>query len=439
MDNTFGLLSTGGYANVYYHKERQLIKKVQPTIVELDDKSRILQYASIVDLASHASLDVLPGLPVMLDYAITPKSVKIYMPYYGKPLHKVVHEWRDAYHETRVLRVLTSLVETCMQLEHNGMQHTDIKPSNILVSDKLQVTLIDFNIMSSLRCRGDGLGWDPAIGTWNYCAPEIVEHSAPTTTSMVWSLGLLMAYMFSRTLFSERTDEEARTRELWVSVLQKEREANPEHLRIPSKHKLVMPPWLQYAFSRCMQWDPVERWSLFELRTMLYVYRTSAPAPCLYLHTISWLSDPRRLDFAERQQAIETIHELCVATHTEHVFVLIVSWMDRLPYMSIKMIDIAALFALANMLLGNFVFDDETLCAVIAIKLGLGLEDSESQVMEHVIAVGQALGWKLWEKTTDVYLAEMGKSTTWAIAYMKGLLLEIQHPYTMAELAASCI
>lgn len=445
MDNKFGLLSTGGYAYVYYHKERQLIRKVQPCIVKTDEtdlNSGIIQYSSIVDLASHASFDILPGLPVMLDYSITPKNLKIYMPYYGKPLHKIVSLWNHEKgyeeRETSILHVLANLIDTCMQLEHNGVQHTDIKPSNVLVNDFQQVTLIDFNIMSSLRCHKGELKWESSIGTWSYCAPEIVEKSAPTNTSMVWSLGLILAYMYGTFPLIERlgmNNEDAMNRDLWVKLFSDERERNSEHLNLPSKHKLLMSSSLQYIFSMCTRWKPEERCSLFELRSMIHLYRTGHIPTPLYLHTVSWLADPRRIPADTREEAIETLYRLCRATDTERIFVQMVSWLDRLPYNQVDVMDIAALFCLALMLLGNYVFDDRDMCVILVAKLDI--PNDMRLIMEHVFTIGQALQWRLWEKTVDVSLCEMGKKD--AILCMKEILLDIKTPYTMAELAMSTI
>ncbi len=439
--NAYGLLTTGGYANVYYHKERQLIKKVQPTVVDMDDTTRIVQYSSIVDLATHASLDILPGLPVMLDYSVTPKSVKIYMPYYGKPLHKVVSEWNkkaDNQRELRIMHVFSKLIDTCMQLEHNGIQHTDIKPSNILVNDFLQVTLIDFNILSSLRCHDDRLVWESAIGTWNYCAPEITRDATPSSTSMVWSLGLILAYMYAHIPLldcSEESDDPSTKRDYWIRLFEVERQRNPQHLDLSRKHKYLMPTALQNIYAHCMQWDPDARCTLYELRTMLHLYRTSEPPLPILLHTVTWPADPTKQDPITRQDNIELIHHLCKKTDAERVLVLMISWMDRLPYDEINVMDIAALYALAIMLLGNYLFDDVPLCNQIVDILDI--PSDMSVLIDHIFTIGQALEWRLWEKTTDVALCEMGIKN--AVAFMKHKLLHIRQPYTLADLAMSTI
>lgn len=442
--NAYKLLTTGGYANVYYHKDRQIIKKVQPTIIDLDETTRIVQYSSVVDLATHASLDILPGLPVMLDYSITPKSVKLYMPYYGKPLHKAVSEWNkkpDNQRGSRIMHIFASLIDTCMQLEHNGIQHTDIKPSNVLISEVLQVTLIDFNIVSSLRCHKDRLVWESAIGTWNYCAPEITKDSKPTDTSMVWSLGLLLAYMYATIPILETNhndcdgEDHASKREYWINLFAFERKHSPEYFDLPCKHKYLMPVALQDIYKRCTQWDPSKRCTLFELRTMIHVYRTSEPPPPLLLHTVTWPADPTKQNPELRQHAIQLIHKLCKATNLERVFVLMVSWIDRLPYNEIHPIDIGALYALAMMLLGNYLFDDTSL--YVKLVAVLDISSDMTILIDHVFTIGQALEWRLWEKSTDVALCEMGKVDS--IEFMKNLLLHIQRPYTLAELAMSTI
>lgn len=437
----FGLLTTGGYANVYYSKSKQLVKKVQPSIVQTDEKHCILQYSSIVDLVTHASFETLPGVPVLLGHSVTQTSVKMYMPYYGRPLNKVVADWNMQHEnnrEVKILNILITLIETCMQLEHNGVQHTDIKPSNILISDFGQVTLIDFNIMSSIRCHNDHLEWEEAIGTWSYCAPEIIEHSAPSNTSTTWSLGLIMGYMFGSFPLLERrnmTDEQIASRDHWVGVFQRERAYNSEYLTLPPKHRSIMSSSLQYIYTQCTQWDPHARISLFELRSMVYLYMTHATPPPLFLHTITWHANPSHIPSDVRIEAIEIAFTLCKHTGAERMFVLIVSWIDRLPYDTVDTMDIAALFVLALMLLGNYVFDDKQLCACMIDELQL--PNDLNLLMDHVIIIGQALQWKLWEKSTDVSLCEMGVEN--CVVRMKQVLLDREEPYTLAELAASTI
>lgn len=439
--NAYKLLTTGGYANVYYHKDRQIIKKVQPTIIDLDETTRIVQYSSVVDLATHASLDILPGLPVMLDYSITPKSVKLYMPYYGKPLHKAVSEWNkkpDNQRGSRIMHIFASLIDTCMQLEHNGIQHTDIKPSNVLISEVLQVTLIDFNIVSSLRCHKDRLVWESAIGTWNYCAPEITEYLRPSDTSMVWSIGLLIAYICYRCPFYAYPMSDARRykHKTWRTMIQQCRAKNPRHLPLTDAHMAFIPTGLYELYEEATAWDPKNRISLKELREKL----RSIHFPNMSSFT-PWISrfyaDPTKMPSELRKPGIQILYSCCKRMNMMTLFCNAVSIFDRchaIIYPNNSPQIMGAILYLLGLMKGYYVIDNpkwtEPVCELLKLK---SFHELEPLVWE----IGEWVRWEVLEKGADVYLAE--KKRSFIYSRLRRKLLSIQKPYCMQSLAEEMI
>lgn len=74
--------------------------------------------------------------------------------------------------------------------------HRDIKPSNILVSDELQVKLLDFGIAALLDEAGVAIAPAHAM-TPGYASPEQLRGEAATTASDIWQLGRLLAELLA--------------------------------------------------------------------------------------------------------------------------------------------------------------------------------------------------------------------------------------------------
>lgn len=70
----------------------------------------------------------------------------------------------------------------------NGFLHLDIKPSNIMVTDTMQVKLIDFGIAHQINGPEVGL----SIGTPAYMAPEQIERGGLGRATDVYALGVTL-------------------------------------------------------------------------------------------------------------------------------------------------------------------------------------------------------------------------------------------------------
>lgn len=433
----YELLHIGGYANVFYNKDSKLVKKVQSRYIEMDDKRKILHYSTIVDLVMHNSLRTIPGLPITFKYKFTTDTMQLVMPYYGRMLHNVIANVPESGREQFALHVASQLVDICMHLLHNGVQHTDLKPSNILYNTHDQVTIIDFNNVSTMALQDSQIYWSEGIGTWNYVAPEIVYFSTPSDTSMVWSIGLLIALMMTNSFPLEKKHQPRKDtvsrRRFWQTTY-KTFQQNSASLPLPSAHQRVMSEQLQYIFERCAQFNPKDRLTLSELRSMLYIYKHHSIPPPLLLHSVSWTADPTSIPRDIRRDLVYKAFDVCTEFNKMCFFTRIVSWIDRLPFEHIHDLDVAACFCLAWMLHGDYVFDDPD--TAMRLTKVLDIPNAEDILMLHMIDVGMALDWNMWEKTIEVHMMEMCNRVDFP--KIVDTMLSISEPYTMEDIAMRC-
>ena len=254
--NDWKVLTEGGYASILINSKKEIMK-VMPKYTE-DNGRRCINNHALMELAVLCSYKgIVMGIPQITNYKIDEDSICIFMPFYGTPLNKCKIP------KNKILQVATKLLEVLISLEANGIQHTDIKPCNILVSsDFTEVTLIDFNIVSFQLYIHTYPIWSKAYGTWNFCSPEIVLHTKPSSTSSVWSFGLILAYMYNRfplTNYGKHDIKTLSSRTFWKNTMRDLHSKCPDGFLLPPEHVAVMPLDMVLLYQKCMRWQSKDR------------------------------------------------------------------------------------------------------------------------------------------------------------------------------------
>jgi len=317
----FSYLTRGGYANIYYDSNiAKVIKQQSLYTYSESNYSTTLCESSIYEGILSMSLRNIGNVPAIDSIQISESNISMKMPYYGISMHEYIkkHSHKDL--SKISLPIIFSLVETCLALYEKNVQHTDIKPANIIIDKKTKrMTLIDLNICS-IRSTGESLyGWSYGIGTWIYTAPEIIFNEEPSDSSMVWSIGLIIAYIYAdhplleicKNLYSYKQND---MQNLYSEYLIKYKNGIP----LSNKHKDCMPPTMKYIFKHCTQWDWEKRLTIRQLYNLLnkdllneIPYETSSPSLLHYNETT--IIDPY-INTEERISCYKIIWKICKNT-----------------------------------------------------------------------------------------------------------------------------
>jgi serine/threonine protein kinase len=383
------VLAEGGYATVYMNSNTNEVKKVMPKYVD-----EAINVNAMIDLGVHCSYKhVIPGIPTLTKYEIDASNVSLYMPYYGQPLNKVKVQRSDIPH------VATKIVETLIHFEDNCLQHTDLKPSNILIDDNGKITIIDYNNITCKLCIDDVNVWNYGYGTWHYVAPEIVHDMKPSSMSVVWSFGLILAYMYGRYPAYDVINcnhKYVHTRSFWKKTLRTVSSNYPDGLPLSPKHVSLMPTKLLLLYQKCVKWDWRDRCSLRDIyKTLTGMTLERSIVTRLQLHVTT-----------SEKDISQTLYTVCEDTNTLHVFVKSL-YFYKICSKSIfnvhKRILACACHCFSLLLLGSSVFEDAEFISIVEKRWDIR---SWEEIEDLVWQIGMKVYWNVWGKTRDIELAE---------------------------------
>eukprot|EP01130_Rhizamoeba_saxonica_P011382 TRINITY_DN4731_c0_g1_i2.p2 TRINITY_DN4731_c0_g1~~TRINITY_DN4731_c0_g1_i2.p2 ORF type:complete len:237 (-),score=71.00 TRINITY_DN4731_c0_g1_i2:950-1660(-) len=103
-----------------------------------------------------------------------------------------------AYPEARARKYMFQMLDAIKYLHSKGIVHRDMKPENVLFKDESKETLkiTDFGLS---RVVDDAVHMQTICGTPAYTAPEILASEGYDKACDLWSLGVLLYVMLSKT------------------------------------------------------------------------------------------------------------------------------------------------------------------------------------------------------------------------------------------------
>ena len=496
-------LSKGGYAEVFYDIEKEEVFRRSPRILASTNQ---IDVTSFNDLIFTKSFEYTNYTPTIHSIDISKEYVSFRMPYYGVPLYKWIAQNNMITRKRYAPYIMAQIIIACIYFEKNGLVHTDLKPSNIMIetvfrkddggddgdvededengkdgkegeesvdsndSDILDiiVRVIDFN-STSIKIVGDtdtstntntydtDNEWSNAIGTWNYCAPEITLYDQPYNNSTSWSIGIIAACIIDKYPFIDLITKEMDTtvveQEVWCKFINQWYKKYYDHM------PLLRSCWYNEEWKKliwgCTHWKSSNRWSLTRLYKYVYtellltqthsikkLSRIIVPADIEMIVSIQKNIDVGRLTIKDRNKIITLVYNTCVTMNTMNVFPTAIALFDR----SIKVIEERLLssinqIAAACFMIACFVNNFSIISSTdhMSILLNTFVCINKSHVLTYMYHIGNMLHWKLWEKPAHVIAVEnnpnLRYNTKLLYEHIKDALIMKNNMYKQSEIA----
>lgn len=184
------VLGTGSSATVYLARHQSLnrlvaLKRVSDTFLTGSDSRLLITEGRV--LASVVSAHIAR----VYDVAVGGGALWLIMEYVPGPSLQDILDGPTTVGTSRATNWAAQLADALVGLGQAGIVHQDLKPANVIVTERKECRLVDFGIAWSPYSRVFG-GGTPA-----FMSPEQVSGQEVTPKSDVYSLGLMSHLMLS--------------------------------------------------------------------------------------------------------------------------------------------------------------------------------------------------------------------------------------------------
>lgn len=253
-------LGEGGMGEVYLAEDtrlgRQIALKVLPASYQYDPERR----TRFLIEARAASALRSPNIAAIYDIGEHDGAMFIAMEYVdGEVLS--LHIGRRTMPTSKVIDIARQIADTLDEAHVLGIIHRDIKSSNLMVTERGLVKMLDFGLAKMVRPEASGGQTDPTVplgaqtafgivmGTVSYMSPEQALGHKIDTRSDIFSLGVVMYEMLTGRL----PFEGASTTEIIDSIIHKEPIAI-------ARFNYDVPPELERITRKCLEKDRERRY-----------------------------------------------------------------------------------------------------------------------------------------------------------------------------------
>lgn len=190
-------LARGGMATVYVAHDLRLSRTVALKVMNegLGESGDFTQrFDAEARAAAHLSH---PNVVSVFDQGSDEGRPYIVMEYVqGFTLRQLIT--REAPMDPRRAIELIEPVAAALAAAHTaGLIHRDVKPENVLISDRGQVKVADFGLARAVTAHTSASTTGLVIGTVSYIAPELVTKGHADARSDVYSLGIVLYEMLT--------------------------------------------------------------------------------------------------------------------------------------------------------------------------------------------------------------------------------------------------
>ena len=250
-------LGAGGMGEVYLARDTVLDRLVALKLLPVEISSDPQRLRRFTQEAKAASALNHPNIAHIYELGEADGARFIAMEYVeGKPLHQKIN--RCPLRVAEILQIAPQIADALSEAHSKGIIHRDIKASNIVLSNRGQVKVLDFGLAKVLATDplpnadfSTQLKTSPGIviGTVPYMSPEQALGHSIDRRSDIFSLGIVLYEMATGRLpFSGRTATE---------TLHRITHDQPEAV---SRHNYEVPLELERIIRKCLEKDPARRY-----------------------------------------------------------------------------------------------------------------------------------------------------------------------------------
>ena len=132
----------------------------------------------------------------LIDYFETIENIIIILNYIeGNTLGDYLKINNFSFKEPKIANIVLQIANGLKYLHKFGIIHRDLKPDNIMIEqNNNEVKIMDFGL-SKIASKEEKL--NEGFGTLYYAAPELIQNNPYNKEVDVWSLGVILYYMFT--------------------------------------------------------------------------------------------------------------------------------------------------------------------------------------------------------------------------------------------------
>ena len=192
-----GHIGSGGMANVFRARDLNLQRDVAVKILREDFIEDPSFQARFLQEARSAANLLHPNIVTIHDFGHDEDRYFIVMEYVdGVDLKSFIRE-TDHLPIEQSLDLMIQICEAVGYAHRAGLVHCDLKPQNILVSPDGRAKVTDFGISLALASIDPDEQTDVVWGSPKYFAPEQAAGTAPSPSSDVYALGIILYEMLT--------------------------------------------------------------------------------------------------------------------------------------------------------------------------------------------------------------------------------------------------
>jgi serine/threonine-protein kinase len=251
VDGRYAIVSrvgSGGMADVYLAEDQLLGRQIALKVLHhhfAEDQEFVERFKR--EASSAAGLSH-PNIVAIFDRGEWNGTYYIAMEYVaGRSLKNVVRE-EGAMELERAIEVVVQILRAARFAHRRGVIHRDLKPHNVILDEEGRARVTDFGIAragaSDMTLTGS------IMGTAQYLSPEQAQGYAVTSSSDIYSVGVILYELLTGTVPFEG--------ESAVAIAYKQVAAAP---RPPSELNPAIPPSLDAVVLRALAKDPAQRYA----------------------------------------------------------------------------------------------------------------------------------------------------------------------------------